>query len=108
MDPRNNLFNDLTAPEQDRWTALLRPQSWVVHETPLRSAGYLNVPCAYLKTELDLLTPVQGQQSGIAMARQMGANITEYTIDGGHDAFLGQPERCVQDMIDFASKSLNS
>ncbi|KAL8786745.1 MAG: hypothetical protein Q9195_008079 [Heterodermia aff. obscurata] len=107
-DPRNNLFNDLTAPEQDHWISLLRPQSWMVHETPLRNAGYLGVRCAYLKTELDLLTPIQGQRLGIAMARQMGANITEFTIDGGHDAFLGQPERCVHDIMEFGFKCLDS
>ena len=57
---------------------------------------------------LDLLTPVQGQQSGITMAQKLEANITEFMIDGGHDAFLGQPKLCVHDMIDFGLKCLDS
>lgn len=101
VDPKNHLFNDLPPSEQDHWISLLRPQSWIVHETPLRNAGYLNVPCAYLKTELDLLTPIQGQRLGIAAAREMGTSIMEYTINGGHDAFLGQPEPCAHHIIDF-------
>ena len=105
-DPRTNLFNDLSPPEQDHWVSLLRPQAWKVHETPLRNAGYLNVPCAYLKTEIDILTPIQGQVLGIAASKHMGANITEYTINGGHDAFLGQPEPCVRDIIGFGDSCL--
>ena len=68
----------------------------------------MNVPCAYLKTGLDLLTPIEGQESGIAMARQMGASITEFTVHGGHDAFLSQPEQCVHAMIEFGFKCLDS
>lgn len=70
--------------------------------------GIFNVPYAYLKTQLDLLTPIKGQEMGIAASRQLGADITEYTINGGHNAFLLQPQPCVRDIIDFASKSIES
>ena len=107
MDPRNNLFNDLSLPEQDHWISLLRPQPWIVHETPSTNAGFLNAPCAFLKTQRDLLTPVQGQEMGVAASRQLGADVREYTINGGHDAFIGQPRLCARDIIDFATKCID-
>ena len=50
------------------------------------------------------MTPIHGQEMGIAGARQLRANVTEYTINGGHGAFLGQPQACVRDIIDFGTK----
>lgn len=73
----------------------------------MRNAGYVNVPCAYLKTELDVMTPIQGQETGIAMLQSLGTNVTEFTIKGGHDAFLGQPKLCASYIMEFAAKCVD-
>ena len=54
------------------------------------------------------MTPIEGQEMSIAGARQMGVNVTEYTINGGHDAFLGQPQACARNITDFGAKCSQS
>jgi hypothetical protein len=103
-DPKHNLFHDLPADEQDHWISLLRPQPWIVHQTPLKNTGYLNVSCGYIKAEKDRMCPLHTQEMGIAGGRQMGAEITEYMTHGGHDPFLSDPKLCAKYIADFGEK----
>ena len=107
-DPAHNLFHDLPAAERNHWVSLLRPQPWVIHEITLKNTEYLNVPCAYMKAEKDLMCPLQNQELIIAGGKQLGADITEYTTHGGHDPFLSDTTLCTKYLLDFGKKCSSS
>lgn len=91
--PQHYFYNDLSSKEAQKWSDLLRPQSWQAYHGELTYAAYMDIPSAYLYCTLDQAFPLQAQQGLVSAAKKSGAKFEiEETLEASHSPFLSRVE----------------
>lgn len=91
VDPRNSLFNDMSASEASRWTATLQiqPAGW---DGVVRYCGWREVPSVYIVLDNDRAIVREVQEE---MAELAGSRVVH--LDAGHMAQLTRTSEVARD-----------
>ena len=107
--PQHYFYNDLPKEEADRWSQLLRAQSWGAYFEQVPGEAYLDIASGYLFCTKDQALPHWAQKGLVEEAIKAGAQMehTE-TVDTGHSPFLIMPERTAQFVRRMAGENVES
>lgn len=96
-------FHDLPEEEAQRYQGMLTGCPYLTSEMTNHDV-YGKVPIAYAVTLNDRVLSVAYQEMMIKDAEERGAQVERFDIEGGHEAFLSQTNKCVDAVERFVAK----
>lgn len=90
--PGYYFYNDLSAADVEKYSAMLRPQSWRAYEDETTYAAYMDIPSWYLHCTKDQAFPFGAQQALVGATVEAGAQIGTETVEAAHSPFISMPE----------------
>ncbi|KAF2740512.1 alpha/beta-hydrolase [Polyplosphaeria fusca] len=99
------LFHDVPEEEAQRYQRMLTGCPFLMSEMT-NADVYERLPVAYAVTLRDRVLSVEYQEMVIKDVEERGTKVERYDVEGGHEAFLSQTQRCVDAVEDFVRKLL--
>ncbi|KAK3617316.1 hypothetical protein LTR22_026779 [Elasticomyces elasticus] len=103
--PGYYFYNDLTPEASEKYSAMLRPQAWVVSGQTTKYTAYVDIPSWYLFTEKDQVLPPPAQRGIVQAAESQGVKLKTASLESSHSPFLSMPEETTDFIVQAAKES---
>ncbi|KAK4888852.1 hypothetical protein LTR27_012313 [Elasticomyces elasticus] len=99
-------YNDLTPEAFKKYSAMLRPQAWIVSGQATKYAAFVDIPSWYLFCEKDQILPPPAQRGIVQAAEAEGAKFKTASLESSHSPFLSMPEETADFIVQAAKASV--